>query len=560
MQVAGHSRMRPDLFPAGRLCLKGCPVTFLSQSGFFNVTTPPPRRMEQDCVAGFQPSRSAMAIEAEIPWLAGASRRRRWLVGVSGGADSVALLHVLLAAGFRDLVVCHLDHRLRGRASTEDAKFVRRLAGRHGLKCEIGRGDVQARMREMGESMETAARNARHEFFAGCALKHRCRNILLAHHADDQAETVLWNLLRGSHGMKGMREEQVISSGGRELVLIRPLLGIRRASLVEWLVARGIGWREDASNLAPVAVRNRLRNEVFPLLGEISGRDAVEAFVRGASDTAESERHEHEALARIRLLDPQGRLHVPVLRGLPVRMQRLALKIYLTERGVASISRELLERAVELLDVTQPAVVNLPGGRTLRRREGRILITGGEAFRRPARSARKSLGGFSAWRMSPLAVRANHALKSPPSHSMACTVQTLQTRGNEITNSGIPVARRCPNWIRRRRCGRPEASLGAAFVEEIGESRAFVAGDEFPPDPLVGPDFGDVPVGGDHLHDRGSGREQNAEHFPGVVDAFLGIGVAVAPAHRDISRISEARGRDETGFHQPVDTGKTMPV
>lgn len=315
-----------------------------------------------------------VAIQDDIPWLARASRGARWLVGVSGGADSVALLHLLVGAGFRNLVVCHLDHRLRGRASTEDARFVRRLADKLGLHCETGCIDVRARMNVRAESMETAARNARHEFLAECAVKHRCRRVLLAHHADDQAETVLWNLLRGSHGLKGMREEQGITVAGCRLNLVRPLLGVRHAVLVDWLKAHGHSWREDASNKQPVAVRNRLRNEVFPLLSDISGRDAVEAFIRGAADTFEREEIETEALAEANVLDPQGRLHVPALRKLPPVLQRSALKKFLKEHNVPSINRALLEEAVALMDPANPAVVNLPGGRRLRRREGRLWI------------------------------------------------------------------------------------------------------------------------------------------------------------------------------------------
>lgn len=311
-----------------------------------------------------------------IPLFDRASRETRRLVGVSGGADSVALLLLLVEGGFRNLVVCHLDHRLRGRASTEDARFVRRLAEKLGLECEIGRSDVKARMKERGESMETAARNARHEFLAECAVKHHCREVLLAHHADDQAETVLWNLLRGSHGMKGMREEQGIRVGGIVLHLIRPMLGVRRVDLVAWLKARHHPWREDASNQEPVAVRNRLRNEVFPLLAEIAGRDAVPAFVRGAADAAEREDLENEALERAKLLDPQGRLHLPTLRALSPDLQRAALRRFLSDHEIPSIDRALIERAMTLLGNAKPAVVNLPGGRKLRRREGRMWVEG----------------------------------------------------------------------------------------------------------------------------------------------------------------------------------------
>lgn len=313
----------------------------------------------------------------DIPWFSSASRRKRWLVGVSGGADSVALLHLLVRAGFPNLVVCHLDHRLRGRASTEDSKFVKRLAEKLGLPCEVGRADVGKRMSERSESMETAARHSRHAFFAGCAEKHRCRRVLLAHHADDQAETVLWNLLRGSQGLKGMRGRQDFTTeSGAGLEFHRPLLGVRRSELVDWLVVEKLQWREDASNSQAVAVRNRLRHEAIPLLGEISGRDPVAALARGAADAEEIESLVQWALARLDLLDPQGRLHLGALRLLPAVLQRLALRKFLIDHRILSPDRGLVERAMSLLEVGNPAIINLPGGGRFRRREGRLWIEG----------------------------------------------------------------------------------------------------------------------------------------------------------------------------------------
>ncbi len=320
-----------------------------------------------------------VAIEEQIPWLTGAwLPEARWLVGVSGGADSVALLHLLVESGRKNLIVCHLDHRLRGRASTADARFVEALAGRLGLPCEMGRSRVGEAMEQRRESLETAARRARHEFFGCCALKHGCRAVLLGHQADDQAETALWNLLRGSYGLKGMREEQVIAVAppGVELQVVRPLLGVRHAALVDWLREKGHRWREDASNQQPVALRNRLRHEVFPLLAEISGRDAVAAFARGAADGADCAELVEEALAQAQLLDPQGRLHLPALRQLPAALQRAALRQFLMAHRIGSIDRGLLERAAELLDAAKPAVINLAGGRKLRRRGGRLWIEG----------------------------------------------------------------------------------------------------------------------------------------------------------------------------------------
>lgn len=318
-----------------------------------------------------------MALEPRIPWLEKASRGTRWLAGVSGGADSVALLHLLHRNGFRKIVVCHLNHRLRGRASAADARFVEKLADRLGYPCESAATDVRSRMKLHGESMETAARHARHEFFSDCAAKFRCRSILLAHHADDQAETVLWNLLRGSHGLRGMRGVQEIRIGGMPLKIIRPLLGLRHAELVQWLRDHSLDWREDASNREAVAVRNRLRNEVFPLLTEITGRDPVAAFVRGAEDSVERDAFETAMLDETNVEDPQGRLHVPAMRKLPPLLARLAVRRYLLKHGIPDTGRDLLERAVSLLDPQGPPAINLPGGGRLRRRAGRIWVEAG---------------------------------------------------------------------------------------------------------------------------------------------------------------------------------------
>lgn len=311
-----------------------------------------------------------------IPWMKSASKRLRYLVGVSGGADSVALLHLLAEAGFKNLIVCHLDHGLRGRASSADARFVSRLAAKQGYVLEMDRVKLKARMKEQGQSLETAARHARHEFFAACARKHRCNRVLLAHHADDQAETILWNLLRGSYGLRGMSEEQGIQVARKSLTLFRPLLGLRKTEIVKWMRERGLGWCEDASNAEPIAVRNRLRHEAIPLLEEISRRDVVAALVRGAADASEWLGFLEESAKSVEALDPQGRLHLPTLRKLHPVMQRSILRDYLETQGVAAIDRDLLNRGLALLDSGHDPAINLPGGRQLRRRAARLWVEG----------------------------------------------------------------------------------------------------------------------------------------------------------------------------------------
>ena len=316
-----------------------------------------------------------MTADLHIPWLEQASPRRRWLVGVSGGADSVALLHLLVARGFHKLVVCHLDHRLRGRVAAQDARFVGKLAAGLGLAFETKQVAVARLARERKESVETTARRERHRVFAECARKYRCRRVILAHHADDQAETVLWNLLRGSHGLKGMQPVQRITvPEGGSLELFRPLLGVRRQELRAWLTARGVPWREDASNGEAVAARNRLRLEALPLLREIAGRDVTPLLVRAVQADDDAREIAAWALARARVLDPQGRLHLPALRTLPAALQRVAVASYLQDQEVPGVSRELLDRALELLEPAGPAKLNLPGGAWLRRRAGRLAV------------------------------------------------------------------------------------------------------------------------------------------------------------------------------------------
>lgn len=307
-------------------------------------------------------------------WFASQSKRRRYLLGLSGGADSMALLHLLLDHGFRNLVVCHLDHRLRGRASTGDARFVATVAQTLGLPAELARIDVRQSAEDAGESIETAARRARHEFFADCGSRHRCQRVLLAHHADDQAETVLWNLLRGSHGPSGMSTAQEIRIAGRRLDLHRPLLGLRRAELRDYLRRHHIRWREDASNAEPFTARNRLRNETLPLLAKIAGRDVIPALARSTTGATDAVEILDWALDQARPTDPQGRLHLPALRKLPPALQRAAIHRFLTDAGTPGLDHATIGRCLDLLKPDGPPATNLPGGSHLRRRAGRLFV------------------------------------------------------------------------------------------------------------------------------------------------------------------------------------------
>lgn len=309
-------------------------------------------------------------------WFEESDRNQRWLVGVSGGADSVALLHLLVRSGFRHLVVCHVNHQLRGDDSDLDECFVAGLAKSLGLVGVSIRVDVRRRMAEEKQSLETAARELRHEAFAAWAEEWQCDDVVLAHHADEQAETILWNLLRGSNGLKGMRKLQTIRVGSVVLNIHRPLLKLRKSELTGWLQTERLDWREDATNAEFASIRNRLRHQALPLLSEISGRDPVTALVQAEQDFFEWMSFAEDQLGQHRCLDPQGRLHLPALRNLSAVLQRLAIRDFLVSHRVEPLSRRLLDSALSMVSPTGPSCINLPGGAQLRRRQARMFIFG----------------------------------------------------------------------------------------------------------------------------------------------------------------------------------------
>ncbi len=188
------------------------------------------------------------------------------VVGVSGGADSLTLLEVLLDLGYRPLVG-HLDHMLRP-SSRQEAELVASTAARKGLFCEVGAMDVTAFARENHLSIEEAARRCRYGFLFSLAKKNNCRAVLVAHTADDQVETVLMHLLRGS-GMAGMQGMEFCSrthSWGGDIPLVRPLLDTWRFEIMAFCRERDLRPVTDESNLDPAYLRNRIRHELIPSL------------------------------------------------------------------------------------------------------------------------------------------------------------------------------------------------------------------------------------------------------------------------------------------------------
>jgi len=183
--------------------------------------------------------------------------------GVSGGADSVALLHLLAELRTKlgtGISILHFNHRLRGTEADEDERFVKALAGEFHFDFVSGSADVTGEARRNGWNLEDAARRLRYEFFASASASRGLRSVAVAHTADDQAETVLAHLLRGT-GLTGLAGIYPVAG-----LTIRPLLEIGREELREYLGGLGRSWREDSSNQDTSRMRARIRHQLLPVL------------------------------------------------------------------------------------------------------------------------------------------------------------------------------------------------------------------------------------------------------------------------------------------------------
>ena len=206
-------------------------------------------------------------------------RGMKVVVGVSGGADSVCLLAGLVSLREElgiSLVAVHVEHGIRGEESLADAAYVAELCERWNVKLSVERIDVEAVARERGLTVEEAGRTVRYEVFARIAREQSADRIAVAHNRNDQAETVLWNLARGSgvRGLGGIRPVR-----GR---IIRPLLFTERSEIEAYLRAQGIRWRTDRTNLETAYTRNRIRLELLPWLTERLNVQAVDHIAQAA--------------------------------------------------------------------------------------------------------------------------------------------------------------------------------------------------------------------------------------------------------------------------------------
>jgi tRNA(Ile)-lysidine synthase len=304
----------------------------------------------------------------------------RLVVAVSGGPDSVAMLRgsAALIEGKTALVVAHLNHGLRPQTADRDERFVADLAGRLGLRLACARIDLPAEARRRRQSVETVARDCRYEFLSRTAESLDARFVAVGHTADDQAETILHRILRGT-GLKGLAGMPVRRALSPSCELVRPLLAVPRSDVLAYLTAINQPYCDDETNADSGHTRNRLRNELLPLLEREFNprvREALQRLGRLAADAQQVIDEQADDLfrqAHTSRNDAGCALRLGPLIGCPPHLLRAVLVRLWQEMGWG-----LREIGFEELDRTATVIcggangLTLPGKIDVRRRGDRV--------------------------------------------------------------------------------------------------------------------------------------------------------------------------------------------
>ena len=289
----------------------------------------------------------------------------RVAVAVSGGADSVGLLRLLLDARSElgiVLSVAHFNHKIRGLEADEDEAFVRALAEKYDLPFHAGSADTPQFAREHHLGLEAAARQLRHEFFRELIRENKASKVATAHTLDDQAETVLLRLMRGAgtKGLAGIYPEIKVEGGS----IVRPLLGVRRAELRAWLESLGQAWCEDATNADLSFTRNRVRHKLLPVIESEFGAASLERLAETAEIAhAEEEywRAQLEPLLRELTADGEYRFSLDALLQQPLAIRRRLVRAAAQKLNV-TLDFQHVEQVLALAQSGERKTISLPDG------------------------------------------------------------------------------------------------------------------------------------------------------------------------------------------------------
>lgn len=297
------------------------------------------------------------------------------LCAVSGGADSVCLLHWLSRRKDISLIAAHFNHQLRGEESDRDQQFVRELCEKWHIPCKISHGDVAAEAKARKQGIEETARRLRYDFLFKTAEEIGASRIVTAHNADDNLETLLLNLTRGA-GLQGLT-----GIPPRQGILVRPLLPTTRREIGEYLRSHGLSHVEDSTNLDETYSRNKMRRQVLPLLEEFNP-----ALRENSIDTLRYLRADNDYLnalaadlSKKAVVEP-GTVSLPAVfvAGVPgpVAIRVVRQLLAMTAQGSTDCTAAHLEGLVALCRGDDPsAVLHLPHGLTARREYEKLVIT-----------------------------------------------------------------------------------------------------------------------------------------------------------------------------------------
>ena len=300
----------------------------------------------------------------EIKFCSGADKI---IIGISGGADSVALTHILFSRLPADKLLCaHVNHGIRGEEAERDENFVRSFCEKLGLRLEVLHADVPTLSKEWGMGEEECGRKVRYDFFNKLASGDNDL-IVTAHNADDNAETVLMNLTKGA-GIKGL--SGIPQSRGK---IYRPILSLTREEIEAYCHENDLDFVTDSSNLQTDYDRNKLRLKVIPLLKELNPAfiDAVNrtaALVGEADDLIEKQAAELISSANI-----SGGLDAVQLRKAEPSLLRRALKVYLESKACGRLEKKHLDSAVGA--VSSSGTVSIPGNLLLTVKQNILTVT-----------------------------------------------------------------------------------------------------------------------------------------------------------------------------------------
>lgn len=302
-----------------------------------------------------------------IPYLASGNV----LAGVSGGRDSVALLVLLSRLEGCFPIACHVHHGIRSETADRDAEFVEKLAKKLNIPFKMEKVNVPLLAKKRKKSIEETARETRQS----CFIKWRAMGlgdvVALAHHRDDQAETVLINLCRGGRGIRGMRPVSSLDGG---VTVLRPLIDISREDITGFLEGEGIDWVEDETNEQNIYTRNAVRHEIMPRLNRIMQRDVSVAISRSARIAEEAEQALRQSIGMLDVVDPQGRLFLPKVGQMPEELKKAVVFQYLRDNELPDISEDCVLRILSILPTDAPSRVSLPGGWIASRKEHRLRL------------------------------------------------------------------------------------------------------------------------------------------------------------------------------------------